>query len=139
MPRTAPTLEGAEAEEAAGDERGESGVAEDEEDFFTVRTPFKADEWEAAMKSAGIYEEFADVPMGMREGFSLGLEGIALTQTFTPPNHAKIPEHLEFIEKQYGDEIALGRLSKGYTKEQLESRIGQFARLLRSRRTLEGT
>ncbi len=106
--------------------------------MFPIVTPFIADEWEAALREAGRWEEFQDVPDGMRRGFSLGLDDFRLDRTYIPPNHAKTPEHLEFIEKQYEEELRLGRLVGPFTREELEGKIGEpdMARIAVTRLTL---
>lgn len=106
--------------------KGEERRSTLREDMERIVTPFLVERWEEELTAADRWEEFRDVTEGMREGFSLGLEDFYLTRTFVPPNHAKEPEHLEFIEKQYGEEIEMGRLSKGYTREEIENEIGMW-------------
>lgn len=100
-------------------------LVEEAATLFPIVTPFKADAWREELEKAGALEEFEDIPRGIRDGFSIGLDDVYLDRTFIPPNHAREPEHLAFIEKKYGEEMALGRLSKGFSPEELESRIGE--------------
>lgn len=73
-----------------------------------------------------MWEEYNDIPRGLREGFFLGLENVTLAKTFIPPNHCTDERHLQIIRDQYAAEEALGRISKGYAPEELESLIGEI-------------
>ena len=53
---------------------------------FPIVTKLKAEAWELALENAGILSEFADVPVGLRQGFLCGLEQISLACTSVPPN-----------------------------------------------------
>lgn len=93
-------------------------------DLHPMSTPLDGEALESALREFGLWEEFRDVVDGIRNGFSMGLRGVSLDRTFTPPNHTKVPEHLDFIASKYAEELALGRISGPYTREQLESLIG---------------
>lgn len=96
------------------------------EDIFPIVTKLKADAWEIALKHAGLYDEFNDIPVGLREGFPCGLENFSLACTFIPLNHYTSEEDEEFVATKYAEEIELGRISKGYNPDFLFSLIGHF-------------
>lgn len=66
------------------------------------------------------------MPKGLRFGFSIGLDNFTLSHTFIPPNQYTLPEHHEFLISKYSKEMQLGRISKGYTPDELEALIGPF-------------
>ncbi|KAF5384067.1 hypothetical protein D9615_003233 [Tricholomella constricta] len=81
---------------------------------FPVSTPLKHARWTALLDETGGLPQFAEVPIGLRDGFSLGLEDFSLDHTFSPPNHYRSPEHHAFVIHKYAEEIRLGRVSPGY-------------------------
>jgi hypothetical protein len=78
------------------------------------------------LKDAGIWDEFNDIPEGLRKGFHCGLEEFSLSCTLTPPNHYTSQEDEEFVVSKYAEEIKLGRISQGYDPNTLFSLIGHF-------------
>lgn len=94
--------------------------------IFPIVTKLKAEAWELALKGAGIFDEFGDIPVGLRQGFLCGLERYSLSCTFIPPNHYTSQEDEDFIISKYTEEISLGRLSHGYDPDALFSLIGHF-------------
>jgi hypothetical protein len=94
--------------------------------IFPIVTKLKADAWELALKDAGILEEFSDIPVGLRQGFSCGLENFSLSRTSVPRNHYTSQEDEDFVVSKYAEEIALGRISHGYVPDVLFSLIGHF-------------
>jgi hypothetical protein len=94
--------------------------------IFPIVTKLKADAWELALKDAGILGEFSDIPVGLRQGFSCGLENFSLTCTSIPPNHYTSQEDEHFVVTKYAEELALGRISHGYDPDTLFSLIGHF-------------
>ena len=91
---------------------------------FPIVTKLKAEAWELALENAGILSEFADVPVGLRQGFLCGLEQFSLACTFVPPNHFTSQDDEDFIISKYAEEISLGRISHGYDPDTLSSLIG---------------
>ena len=90
------------------------------------RTRLKADAWEELLREADGLEEFPEILDGIRNGFKIGLEHYQLTETFIPENHYSLPHHLEHIRQKRDEEIALGRISRGYIPEELEALVGHF-------------
>ena len=93
--------------------------------IFPIVTKLKAEAWELALKGAGIFDEFGDIPVGLRQGFLCGLERYSLSFTFIPPNHYTSQDE-DFIISKYTEEILLCRLSHGYDPDALFSLIGHF-------------
>ena len=96
------------------------------DEIFPIITKLRPDAWEIALTNAGIHEEYADILVGLREGFRCGLENISLSCTFIPPNHYTSKEDEDFIIMKYAEEIELGRISHGYEPDTLFSLIGHF-------------
>ena len=94
--------------------------------IFPIVTKLKADAWESALKDAGVLDLFIDIPIGLREGFHVGLENYSLSCTFTPPNHYTSKEDEDFIAMKYAEEMALGRISHGYDPDTLFLLIGHY-------------
>ena len=88
-------------------------------DIFPIITRLKVDAWEHAFKDAGICEKYNDILVGLREGFTRGLENISLSWTFIPRNHYISSEDEELIFTKYAQEIELGRILHGYDPEHL--------------------
>lgn len=84
------------------------------------------DEWERLLKESDAPEKYAGIPKGLREGFSIGLDNYTLSSTFIPPNHFKTKQHAQIIREKFASEIALGRISHGFTPRELQSQIGNF-------------
>ena len=96
------------------------------DEIFPIITKLQPDAWEIALTDAGIHEEYADILVGLWEGFRCGLEDISLSCTFIPPNHYTSKEDEDFIITKYAEEIELGRISHGYEPDTLFSLIGHF-------------
>jgi hypothetical protein len=78
------------------------------------------------LKDAGIFEQFNDIPEGLRQGFLCGLEHFSLASTFTPDNHYTSEHDENFIISKYAEEIKLGHVSEGYDPAHLFSLIGHY-------------
>jgi hypothetical protein len=96
------------------------------DDIYPIVTRLKPDAWEAALKDAGVFEQFSDIPEGLRKGFLCGLERFSLASTFIPDNHYTSEHDESFIISKYAEEIELGRVSKGYDPAHLFSLIGHY-------------
>ena len=88
--------------------------------------PLKAEAWEELLREADGLEELPEIPEGIRRGFKIGLEHYQLMKTFIPENHYTLPHHLEHICQKQDEEIELGRITKGYTLEELKALVGHF-------------
>jgi hypothetical protein len=75
---------------------------------------------------AGAPARFAEVPTGLRYGFTVGLENFTLSATCCPPNYTSSPEHDAFLQMKYQKELDLGRISPAFTRSELERLIGPF-------------
>jgi hypothetical protein len=78
------------------------------------------------LRDAGILDEFNDIPVGLRQGFSCGLKKNSLACTSVPLNHYTSKEDGDFVVMKYAEEMALGRISHGYNPDFLFSLIGHF-------------
>lgn len=94
------------------------------ESLFPVSTPLHADRWETALRQAKVLDKFAEVPEGLRNGFSVGLDSFGINNSFIPPNHYKSADAHDFIITKYSKEIELGRVSPGFSPEQAELLFG---------------
>lgn len=96
------------------------------ERLFPLSIPLHVDRWETALRDAGVLDKFAEVPKGLRNGFSIGLNFFRLDKTFIPPNHYKSSDAREFLISKYSKEIELGRVSPGFLPSQAEQLFGPF-------------
>jgi hypothetical protein len=96
------------------------------EEIFPIVTRLKASAWEAALIDAGIYEQYGNIPTGLREGFLCGLENFSLSCTSIPDNHYTSKDEEDYVIRKYAEEIELGRVSRGYKPEELYALIGHF-------------
>jgi len=95
-------------------------------ELFPIVTRLKWSAWTATLAKHDLLLSFGDIPIGLQYGFLTGLERYIITQTFTPPNHYKTDEHHKFVSDKYAEEIALGRISRGYPPNLLQQYIGPF-------------
>jgi hypothetical protein len=96
------------------------------ENIFPIVTRLIPDAWEDALKDAGIFEQFDDIPEGLSTGFLVGLEHFSLASTFILENHYMSEEDAKFVISKYAEEIQLGCISHGYDPNYLFSIIGHF-------------
>lgn len=94
--------------------------------LFPVSTPLRADHWEEELAAAGVLDRFAEVPKGLRNGFSIGLDSFALDQTFIPKNHYRTSDAHAFVLSKYAQEIKLGRLSPGFSPSDALTLFGPY-------------
>jgi hypothetical protein len=81
-----------------------------EQDLFPIVTPLRWQRWEAVLSEAGLLDRFADVPLGLRFGFKIGVSS-SVSTVFSPPNHKSAHENSAFIASQIKKEIDCGRYS----------------------------
>ncbi|KAJ3526720.1 hypothetical protein NMY22_g10057 [Coprinellus aureogranulatus] len=89
-----------------------------------IRTPYKASNWEAALREAGLYECHEHVVQGLRNGFILGLPNI--TQTQSPSNNITSSEQREHFRSIIRTEVEKGRYIGPLTHEAMEAFLGPF-------------
>jgi hypothetical protein len=94
-------------------------------DLFPIVTPLLPDKWESALKAVNLNHLFSDVPLGLREGFHMGINS-SITKTDTPPNHSSSLAHPTVIEDYINKERAGGRYTGPFSHSRLESLIGPF-------------
>ncbi|KAG2343961.1 hypothetical protein BDR05DRAFT_999509 [Suillus weaverae] len=68
-------------------------------DLLPIVTPLQWDKWEELLGAAGVLNSFHNVPLGLCNGFHLGVSSSILS-TFSPPNHNLALEHADFIDSQ---------------------------------------
>ena len=102
------------------------GLIAGPDSIFPIVTKLKAEALEFALGDAGILNEFADIPVGLRQGFLCGLEHFTLAHTFIPPNHFTSQDDEDFIISKYSEELSLGRISHGYDPDTLSSLIRHY-------------
>ena len=93
--------------------------------FTPVVTPLVAAEWEAELRHANMYIQYAHVPYGIRHGFDMGVHTIP-TLSYTPPNHKSALLHPSVIHNHILSERSLGRYTGPFSKSRLEHLLGPF-------------
>lgn len=73
----------------------------------------------------GVLNAFRDVPIGLQDGFCLGVSS-SISITYSPPNHNLALEHSDFVNSQIGKEITAGRYSVGYEPAEFERLFGPY-------------
>jgi hypothetical protein len=90
--------------------------------IFTRLIP---DKWESVLRQLGLWDQFGDVPDGLRFGFKIGAPD-PVKFTFLPNNHKSALACPSVIEKHILSEITAGRYAGPYTRTILEKAIGPF-------------
>jgi hypothetical protein len=80
------------------------------QDLFPIVTPLRWWSWEAALAEAGLLSDFADVPLGIRFGFRLGISS-SIASVFSPVNHKSALDNSVFISAQIEKEVACSHYS----------------------------
>lgn len=93
---------------------------------FPITTRLIPEQWSLALPEAGIFDKYAHIPIGLKEGFFIGVENYSLAKSFNPPNHHIGEVELNVARAKFTDEIALGRISPGFPPEVLQSKLGNF-------------
>ena len=94
-------------------------------DLLAVITPFIPDEWERLLNNILPFNNFSDVPIGMRFGFDMGVHSPP-AYTYSPPNHNSALLYPDHISSHIHNELSLGRYSGPFSRSRLESLIGPF-------------
>lgn len=68
---------------------------------------------------------FADLPVGLREGFHMGIHS-SLLETYTPPNHPSALSHPDVVQKYIRKELSERHYTRPFSKSRLELLIGPF-------------
>ncbi|QRV91992.1 hypothetical protein RhiJN_20010 [Ceratobasidium sp. AG-Ba] len=84
-----------------------------------------ADAWEAALLSAKVLNNFSDLPLGIQNGFRIGVSS-SLSSTTIHPNHKSALDHPDAVLKHIAKEVDLGRYSGPYSPSELFNLIGHF-------------
>jgi len=63
-------------------------------DLLPIVTPLLWDKWEELLDAVGVLDVFWDVPLGLCNGFCLGVSS-SISSTFSPPNNSSALEHAE--------------------------------------------
>ncbi|KAL1944125.1 hypothetical protein VTO73DRAFT_3310 [Trametes versicolor] len=87
--------------------------------------PLRWDAWRDELEAAGCLEQFADLPVGLRDGFPLGVSSSVLS-TFTPRNHKSSLAYPAAIRDHIATELSARRYSGPFHPSRLESLIGPF-------------
>lgn len=91
-----------------------------------IVTPLKADAWERAIKDLNLESEFADIPLGIRNGFRMRTANTNLSHTRIFRNHQSATSHPDVIIKHLMKELQAGRYSGPFNPSDLEHVIGPF-------------
>lgn len=87
-------------------------------------SPYSADNFERALKRAGLHSKYAHILQGLRLGFDIGMPRIYRTQT--PPNKPSLDEHIDHFISILANEINTGRYIGPVSRSTLEQVIGPF-------------
>jgi hypothetical protein len=93
--------------------------------LFPIVTPLKWSRWQDLLSAAGAIHEFSDIPIGLRDGFRIGVSS-HITDTFSPPNHKSALDNSDFVDSQIQTELASGRYSEGLSIADFLATYGHF-------------
>jgi hypothetical protein len=91
-----------------------------------ITTRLKPEAWKDLLSQVGILEEYSHIPIGLSEGFLIGVENHDIKQTYIARNHFCTEAEAEIIRTKFSDEIALGRISQAFDPVKLEEAIGPY-------------
>ena len=94
-------------------------------EYLPIITPLRWDQWRDALSLAGSLSSFSDVPIGLRDGFRLGVSSSVVTTT-SPPNHKSALDNSTFIDEQIGSELKAGCYSLPLDPSEFESLFGAY-------------
>ncbi|CCO36758.1 putative LOC100000937 [Rhizoctonia solani AG-1 IB] len=81
--------------------------------------------WEATLRNLGLFDQFGDIPSGLREGFRIGAAG-PVKYTLVHSNHKLAQDCPQVIEDHIKTKLEYGRYSGPFTQSQLEQIISPF-------------
>jgi Reverse transcriptase-like len=93
--------------------------------LLIVNTPFIPDEWEMMLSKTPLFNNFRDVPIGIRVGFDMGVDSTP-SYTYTPPNHNSALLYPDHVLSHIHKELSLHRYSGPFSSSRLEYLIGPF-------------
>lgn len=85
-----------------------------------VVTPYNADAFERYLSDYGLYSKFPMLVTHLRQGFPLTKGSFSFPRVETPPNHSSCDGHTPFLKNFLADEVALGRMSGPFSREDME-------------------
>lgn len=106
-------------------ERPTMGLSDALFNLNRIHTELIPEQWESTLRELGLWDQFSDVPDGLRFGFRIGTKQ-SITNTFIPKNHNSALAQPQVIENHINEELAAGRYSGPYTRETLEQAMGPF-------------
>lgn len=90
-----------------------------------IVTPYHADAFLSMLTTHSLLNTYPDLPHKISHGFPLG-DLPPITETYTPPNHFSVDEHIPAILEYFASEVALQRMSGPYTLSEVETILGPF-------------
>ncbi|CAK5270747.1 unnamed protein product [Mycena citricolor] len=94
-------------------------------DFLPVVTPLLPDRWDRALMDAGVHDTFRDVPIGLRDGFNMGITS-SISRTYTPKNHYSAVAQANTVTKYIQNELSNRHYTGPFSATRLEALIGPF-------------
>lgn len=87
-------------------------------------TPYLHDNWYQLLVSTGLISRYPIIPHSLIYGFDAGI--CTISQTFTPPNHPSLINHIELFDEMINAELRKKRYIGPFSREELELEIGPF-------------
>ena len=81
--------------------------------------------WQELIEEAGLLNEFADVPAGLRNGFRLGITS-TITSVFSPKNHSSAIDNSDLVDAFVAKEVAAGHYSRPYDPDDFLATFGPY-------------
>jgi hypothetical protein len=82
--------------------------------------------WERLLTEAGLIEEYKHIPIGLAEGFRIGIENDQISETYIPNNYFNTDTEANIIREKFDDELRLGRLAGPFLVDKVQSFLGNF-------------
>ncbi|CAE7229144.1 unnamed protein product [Rhizoctonia solani] len=95
------------------------------DDLRRITTPLIPDAWEATLRQFDLWQQFHDIPDGLRYGFRIGTSHV-LSTTSMPPNHKSSLDNAGIVTEAINKELSAGRYSGPFSPKHLERLIGPF-------------
>ncbi|CAE6525454.1 unnamed protein product [Rhizoctonia solani] len=96
-----------------------------ENDPRKIVTPLVPDTWESMLKTYDLWDDYEDVPTGLRYGFRIGVSSI-LNDTRIPKNHKSATDRPTVITRHINKEVSAGRYSGPFSLNTLTEIFGHF-------------